>query len=437
MDAGKAIAMLSPLNPLWHTLQTHVTTPFPKPNPRTVRAGKKIHMIQWEWIKLLQDLAHSIPTGQWPQHISWHWHHQKVWFEYRQSYRLPPVACVALDATADRTQQIWHHLAQSNQKEARIVPIAAVGESPLFAKWYATQQLRTSRLISRQTHGVVWKERAIASIRRAAFTVAQTAQQAHLHAEHSIGILASKHVADLFRLACYQKAHPQFDPCDPCVLQMIHAIRSALDAWRLVIGHVGAHDIGSNLYCSVHLLAMLGSSKPDWGATCTDLEALGVATEDCHDLYTDIVAARDIQALARARHVRRKNVALLYIGDMSPPSGYELPDVQWTQIQAVHPQANQERLQLETKAEALLFKQGYVSVPQLQEEFGITRSISQNLCKKLQKTYDLYKWSIHNQRRGRPRVAWGFLAHAPHDPYQTQLALKSISTTCDRSEHDE
>jgi hypothetical protein len=175
---------------------------------------------------------------------------------------------------------------------------------------------------------------------------------------------------------------------------------------------------------------MLGSSKPDWGSTLADLRALGVAEEACHEVYTHIVAARDVQALARARHLRRERVALLYIGDMSPPTGHDLPDVRWTQIEPAHPKATDAQLSLEEEASSLLLEQGYISVPQLCRTFSISRGKATALCQRLTRRFELLEWTIKSPGKGRPSKAFGLPVFAP------QSANLSLDFNAETTPHE-
>ena len=215
-----------------------------------------------------------------------------------------------LQSELDRDVDIWH--------------IAAVGEPPLFARWVKTQSLRTSQLIRRDERSWIhWRKRALGTLKRISFTIEKAAKDANLKRKQTIGVLAAKHVADLFRFALGQKSTPHFNTQHPLVRSLAKEIKSALGHRELIIGHVGAHDIGSNLFHGVDLLAMLGSSKPDWGSTISDLRALGVPEDECSEVYTHIVSARDVKP-SQARHLRRRGVALLYVGDMPPPVGHDL-----------------------------------------------------------------------------------------------------------------
>ena len=168
---------------------------------------------------------------------------------------------------------------------------------------------------------------------------------------------------------------------------------------------------------------MLGSSKPDWGATIADLRALGIDVNEGREVYSHLVSARDVQGLARARHLRRSGVALLYVGDMSPPVGHDLPDVRWTQVEPAHPQASQEQQRLHERAEALLFEQKWVTVPMLRQTLKVSRSKAESICIRLQRVHHLSEWIHKSKGRGRGSRAYGFLSAAPQNEQRSLLEL--------------
>ncbi len=321
-----------------------------------------------------------------------------------------------LNSSQATTKDHQEYLADSCiERQADIWKIAAVGEAPLFARWVKTNQLRTSQLIRRDNHAWIhWRNRSLGSLKRIAFTIEKAAKDANLNPEQKIGILAAKHVADLFRVASNQKTSPQFTLESPKVQSLIESIQSALGQRQLIIGHVGAHDIGSNLFHGVDLLAMMGSSKPDWGATISDFRALGIDEAECAEAYTHIVSARDVQALARARHLRRRGVALLYIGDMPPPVGHDLPDVRWTDMEAEHLKVNEKLQESEQEAVNLLMNHGYITVPMLRSALSMTRARAESVCKRLTRFYDLQEWTHRTSGRGRGSKAFGMASHNPN-----------------------
>ncbi len=237
-------------------------------------------------------------------------------------------------------------------------------------------------------------------------------------------------MADLFRFALQQETHPQFSVKSPIVDALASEMRSALGHREVIIGHVGAHDIGSNLFNGVDLLAMLGSSKPDWGSTISDLRAIGVPEDECAEVYTHIVSARDVQGLARARHLRRRGVGLLYIGDMPPPVGHDLPDVRWSQEEAEHLKVNETLQGTEAQAFNLLMSHGFITVPMLRTELEMTRARAESVCKRLQRCYELVEWVHRKGGRGRGSRAYGMPAH--HPEMRASESLKESG----RSDHD-
>lgn len=365
----------------------------------------------------LAALAEGLARGAWPGAAQVCWRRGRAWLEVRERYALPRAPLVALDGTAQRSARVWGALAAAAGCAAEVRPIAVVGEAPLFARWVPTQQLRSSQLIERREGGawqVEWRPRASASLRRAAFTLAEAARDAGLAPGRPVGVLAAKHVADALRLSCEQPCDPAFDPAAPRAREVIEALREATAHLTLTVGHLGAHDVGSNIYHGVELFALLGSSKPDWGATLADLSALDVPAEELPAVYAQLTAARDVQALARARHLRRPGVALLYIGDMDPPTGHDLPDVRWELTEAAHPRASGDQLDLEDLAAERLLRVGYLCPPDLEARFGLKRAKARALCERLQRRFDLITWPIRPPAgRGRDTTAYGLAAAAP------------------------
>jgi hypothetical protein len=399
-------------------LASKAVTSLIKPSALQIRQGMiPKNQIDPNMIEMLELLAQKLVNdGQWPKELCIQWKNQEIWFEYRKPYSLPQGALVALDGTAHRTEMLWQYLLKPLDKIADIWSIAAIGKAPLFSRWIKTQQFRSPQLIKREEGMVIWRNRAIASLKRAVYSILQAAIDAQLKSNDCIGILASKHIADLFRLSFHQACLPAFQYQHPFVQEMVQCIQEVLSGYQVKIGHIGAHDIGSNLYEDVALLAMLGSSKPDWGATLQDLSAIGLPQQEALDVYTQLVSARDVQALARARHLRRDGIALLYIGDMTPPTGHDLPDVHWTQVEAAHPKVNMAILNREQQAVQILMKDGFVTVPDLMKKLGITRAQGISLCQRLERQLELVQWKV-NHGKGRPSIAYGLKGNRPSYPF--------------------
>ena len=481
LDPEEALLIFQEIIEPLADLQDLDVAPLPLPSSKATRNGIWPTFPERGVLEVLLELARQIPDGIWPSALSIHWKNQEVWIEVRELYDLPTSPLVCLDGTAHRTEQLWSSLGEhtslmqdingenflqqerqtyilnkqpqkpsqadllnleqeesdtelsdleevdgieestleGSNRRAEIWNIAAVGEPPLFARWVKTQQLRTSQLIRRDARlRIHWRKRSLGSLKRVAFTIERAARDAGLQTTQRIGILAAKHVSDLFRVAFQDDVTPQFETNDQRVQELVSSLKEALGERELVIGHIGAHDIGSNLYHGVDLLAMLGSSKPDWGATIADLRSLGIAEGDCHEVYSQIVSARDVQGLARARHLRRPRVGLLYIGDMPPPVGHDLPDVRWEQVEPAHPRPSTDQQLKRDGAEKILFDRGFITVPLLRRELQLTRAKAQATCQRLTRQHDLIEWIHQEGGRGRGAKAFGFPQSAPSSSSQ-------------------
>jgi hypothetical protein len=151
-----------------------------------------------------------------------------------------------------------------------------------------------------------------------------------------VGILTYKPLADALRwglrLAADAAAAPPggaaFEAVDVYARAVADEIAELVKrGWRFEIGHFGRDDRASNAFGGVDVLAVMGSPRPDWGAVAEDARALGI---DPDSLARDRTLAAIVQALARARHVRRPGVRLFLASDCEAPTGAALPGVVWT-----------------------------------------------------------------------------------------------------------
>jgi hypothetical protein len=109
--------------------------------------------------------------------------------------------------------------------------------------------------------------------------------------------------------------------------------------FQLEIGHFGRDDRASNAFERVDSLAILGAPRPDWGAVAEDARVMSTPGNaiDAEKLAEARTKAAAVQALARARHLRRETpalpfprVRLFFAADCEAPTGAELPGVVWT-----------------------------------------------------------------------------------------------------------
>lgn len=259
-------------------------------------------------------------------------------FETRHLYELPAGARVlALDATGADTVAEWQSIATRRGGALDFTTRAAIGEAPAAAEHYRTERLRTARLWARIGRGVRFLSDAPGAVRNALLRAAGAVPCA-------LGILTHKPLADALRWGANLVTDP--DAADPpagaaFAADDAHALEIAELAaelhnrgWSLTVGHYGRDTRATNAFEAVDVLAVLGAPRGDYGATVADAAAIGI---DAAELAADRTRAETIQAVARARHLRRapdRRVRLFLATDDDAPTGVELPGVAWTTILA-------------------------------------------------------------------------------------------------------
>ena len=251
-------------------------------------------------------------------------------FESRRLYELPAgVRVLALDATGEIARAEWEALAARHGRTLVAVTLPAIGERPASADHYRTERLRTGRLWARNGRRVSFLADAPGAIRNALMRAAGAVPCV-------LGILTHKPLADALRWGANLVIDPDADPPKGAAFAAddVHALAVAELAaelvnrkWELEIGHFGRDDRASNAFGAVDVLAVLGPPRPDWGAIAEDAAALGVDPDGLGHART---MASTVQALARARHLRRPGVRLFLAADCDAPTGPELPGVAWT-----------------------------------------------------------------------------------------------------------
>tara|TARA_R110002110_G_scaffold92555_12_gene241499 strand:- start:4668 stop:7109 length:2442 start_codon:yes stop_codon:yes gene_type:complete len=87
---------------------------------------------------------------------------------------------------------------------------------------------------------------------------------------------------------------------------------------KLMLGYYGRHDRGTNEFEMVDGLVICGDPRGNLGDTKQDAELIGVSLDDS---YKGRTAATAVQAINRARHLRREKkdkVVLMFVGDTPP-----------------------------------------------------------------------------------------------------------------------
>ena len=252
-----------------------------------------------------------------------------VWtVETRTPWALPEAgkgrgSVVALDATATESGAEWQAVAEAQGRELRLLPVELIGERALGVH-YQTTRLSTRRLFTRSGASVAFFGDAVGALTNALM-------RACGETPCEVGVLTHKPVADVFRWGVRLAVNP--DARAPtCLLPDDHHARAVADVvvrlcglgWRFVVGHYGADERASNAFTGCDVVALIGSPRPDLGATGADAGVLGLTPEA---LWRGRVRSAAAQGLSRGRHLRRAGVRLLYAADDDPPT---LPSVTWT-----------------------------------------------------------------------------------------------------------
>jgi hypothetical protein len=241
---------------------------------------------------------------------------------------------LALDATGEIDRLQWESLAARYGRTLAPVIVTAIGEKPASAEHYQTERLRTGRLWARKGRRVAFLADAPGAIRNALLRAAGAAPCA-------LGVLTHKPAADALRWGRDLAADPDATPpdgaafeLDDCHARAVAELAAELceRGWQLEIGHFGRDDRASNAFERVDSLAILGAPRPDWGAVAEDARDEHACNAiDAEKLAEARTKAAAVQALARARHLRRgRRVRLFFAADCEAPTGAELPGVVWT-----------------------------------------------------------------------------------------------------------
>ena len=244
---------------------------------------------------------------------------------------------LALDATGEIDRLQWESLAARYGRTLAPVIVTAIGEKPASAEHYQTERLRTGRLWARKGRRVSFLADAPGAIRNALMRAAGAAPC-------YLGVLTHKPLADALRWGLRLVDDPDAEPPHGAAFEGddVHALAVAELAaelvkrkWKLEIGHFGRDDRASNAFGAVDVLAVLGAPRPDWGAVAEDARVMSTPGNaiDAEKLAEARTKAAAVQALARARHLRRgpaKRVRLFFAADCEAPTGAELPGVVWT-----------------------------------------------------------------------------------------------------------
>ena len=231
--------------------------------------------------------------------------------------QLPKAPCVVLDATADFTEAEWK--AAYPHRKVEVLRLPVQGTAPAAAVHFETKTMTRGRLLNADGS---WQQGAEAR-------VARMIRQVVKRTRELCGLGRTTHgltVGVLTHSPLARALGNESSSADES--ELLELLRKELGARgvTLRVGYFGKHDRGTNEFEEVDALLVLG----DPFGNCGDIASEAAFLElDPEALYRARTAATGVQAIARARHIRRDphaRVPLFFVGRTAPA----IPGVAWT-----------------------------------------------------------------------------------------------------------
>jgi hypothetical protein len=398
----------------------------PLPSPQAVRKGAARHwpdVAAWSFVREVaaeldrapgRDAVVSSDEGA-KSHESrasasfWVRRDQAGWvIETRTPWTLPTSTrggvVVALDATARESSAEWSALAAGADLVPELVPIHMAGHGARGVH-YQTTRLTTRHLFARTGRRVAFYDEAPGAVRNALM-------RACGETPCSVGVLTHSALAEVLRWGVSLDADAAA-PAPRCLMpEHEHARTIAEDVARLVrrgwtftVGHYGAHERSSNAFIGVDALVLMGSPRPDLGATVADAAVLGL---DALDLFRARRDASAGQGLARARHLRRAGVRLVYAADDAPPT---MAGVAWTVEAAdqAHAPTTPAALGARRIVAALADRWGALdvgAVAEVMRRVDLGEKATDARVREVAASLGWRRWPVHTGSAGRPRMVY-------------------------------
>lgn len=391
--------------------------------PVVARAGERPQIPSRAAHRLLLDFSAAAAKGAWPEDVGVRVEPDgTATFVRWGRVRLPPGAVIALDATASSNATQWDALARQNgRRGARIQELSLIGGAPT-ALHVRTTTLRTASLFTRTRDGKLrWGARAVGAFRKVAAELEDATTGWREASELRLGILAKKPVARLLRAALhdgvdvseYRSDRHAQAVLDDRLVARLHAIEDA--GGKVVIGHYGADDVGSNRFKKCNFMLLMGAPTAEMGAAKAELEMLGVAelaaeqkarlaelpgeereavAEELREAalataYRASTQGKISQAVARLRAIRRDDECrVLYIG-ATPPAEDDrcCPGLSWARRDITKaPAASEAAVYVEALAERELQATGELMSLGSLEALGVTKAEARGIQKRLKET---------------------------------------------------
>ncbi len=311
---------------------------------------------------------------------------------------------VALDATARESEAEWAALAAGAELVPELVPIHMAGHGARGVH-YQTTRLTTRHLFARVGRRVAFYVDAPGAVRNALM-------RACGETPCSVGVLTHSALAEVLRWGVSLDADAAA-PAPRCLMPEHEHARTIADdvarlvrrGWTFTVGHYGAHERGSNAFLGVDALVLMGSPRPDLGATVADAAVLGL---DALALFRSRRDASAGQGLARARHLRRAGVRLVYAADDAPPI---MAGVAWTVEAAdqAHAPTTPAALGARRIVAALADRWGALdvgAVAEVMRRVDLGEKATDARVREVAASLGWRRWPVHTGSAGRPRMVY-------------------------------
>ena len=384
--------------------------PPPPPSPKKVRAGDvdetrsgRDPVPSRAAYHLIKKLALAAANDELFEEVLIRRDKSKAWYEHHAPIKLPELPIMILDATAEQTKQKWRAVATQNEKSLLFKSIKIDPLSQNKGHFIQTTSLRTTQLYHRKMDGSIqWRTRAIGAVKKSLSSISRTLYD--LPDGATIGIGTHKVLAELLHLK---------ESDDPITRELISLFDQSFKRFKLIIGHTGSDDTGSNKFENVDALIILGTPKRDLGGTQAQFTALGVRDEEVlNKIYKEETSASIVQWLARIRHIRRSGVKLIYFGDQAPPQdSISLSGIEWSFQSIKMGRSSTDVIdQAYIKTKEGLLRGEELSVGDI-ELMGVTWCVGKRIIEELSEELPMmYVRKSHTDEKGRPKFLYSISA---------------------------
>ena len=391
-------------------------------SPKEIRAGKTSHKQEIRRpapsiraYNTLCALAMSFFEASNLTHFKLRQHKRSSWLEHHTPISLPQYPTIVLDATAETTQIQWEALAKCNDRKLTLKSLDIKAGHLTDARFIKTKTLRSSSLWTRSQGGeVIWKQRAAGALQKVASELHRATADLPDGAHISIG--THKPLADLIRFIIGEDTQDIALTTGVVSAIVTGRLPEVLSRFRVTVGHTGGDEVGSNRHEDCDALIILGTPRTDMSNALTQLSALSVQDDALSQGYEGQTQATLIQWLARARHLRRENVRIIYMGDIEPPLQTKaLPSLNWYLHEIKKGPATTEKLDdAYLHIREALIKGEALAIKEITEKEKISEDSARTLLSDLMVEQPLWITPLPSTKQGgRPELLYSLNKQSP------------------------